>query len=260
VPGGFSGERVELYQRYRHGYPDDTLDAISDALELGADDVAVDLGCGTGQLTLPLAARVREVIGVDPEPDMLAAGRGAADTAGLSNVSWMIGSDRDVPALRATLGDESVAAITVGQALHWMDDRQLLSAARPLLRPGGGIAIVTNGTPLWLQDSGWSRAVRVFLEAWLGCELTDHCGTDRESQQRYREHLEQAGYEVLSSACDYVAQLSFDQLLGGVLSAMGEALPPPARRSTFAEGLRGAVGPAQRFAEPVRVAVLIGRA
>ena len=27
----------------------------------------VDVGCGTGQLTLPMAARLRAVIGVDPE-------------------------------------------------------------------------------------------------------------------------------------------------------------------------------------------------
>jgi SAM-dependent methyltransferase len=259
VSGGFSGELAELYQRYRHGYPDAALDAISDALKLLSDDLVIDLGCGTGQLTRPLAARVRAAIGIDPEPDMLAAARRDPGSAAISNVSWMLGSDRDLAALRATLGDGSVAAVTVGQALHWMDDRELFAHARPLLSPGGGIAIVTNGTPLWLQDSAWSRGTREFLEHWLECELTDRCGTDQESQQRYREHLIEDGYEVLSSSFDHVAELDFDQLLGGILSAMGRSLPSAARRQAFAAGLRDAVGTADRFAEPVRVTVLVGR-
>ncbi|WP_353615266.1 MULTISPECIES: class I SAM-dependent methyltransferase [unclassified Mycobacterium] len=31
----------------------------------------LDLGCGTGQLALPLAGHVTEAVGVDPEADML---------------------------------------------------------------------------------------------------------------------------------------------------------------------------------------------
>ena len=31
----------------------------------------LDLGCGTGQLVIPLAAHVAEAVGMDPEPEML---------------------------------------------------------------------------------------------------------------------------------------------------------------------------------------------
>ena len=65
-----------------------------------------------------------------------------------------------------------------------------------MLRPGGGIAIVTNGTPLWLQDSSWSRALRGFLEEWSGATLTATCGTDDASQQRYRDAMTGAGFDV----------------------------------------------------------------
>jgi tRNA/tmRNA/rRNA uracil-C5-methylase (TrmA/RlmC/RlmD family) len=37
------------------------------ALGQTEDDIVVDPGCGTGQLTLPLAGRVRGVAGVDAE-------------------------------------------------------------------------------------------------------------------------------------------------------------------------------------------------
>jgi 2-polyprenyl-3-methyl-5-hydroxy-6-metoxy-1,4-benzoquinol methylase len=53
---GFSGEVAGFYHRYRHGYPPAALDALAGAFGLAGQDVVVDLGCGTGQLALPMAA------------------------------------------------------------------------------------------------------------------------------------------------------------------------------------------------------------
>jgi len=257
---GFGGEVVDFYHRYRHGYPDTVIDILADAFTLTAEDLLVDLGCGTGQLALPISRRVRAVIGVDPEPDMLQRARLAAHEAGVTNVSWMLGADTDLPALRALLGDNTVAAVTIGQALHWMRCDEVFHSAAALARPGGGVAVVTNGTPLWLQDSPWSQALRGFLERWLGHELSDWCGTDENSQRRYQHALAAAGFDLASAAADYVAELSFDQLLGGVFSAIpAHQLPPPDQRPLFADQLRAAVGPHDHFSEPVHVATLIGR-
>src|SRR4051794_19728061 len=65
---GFSGEVVDYYERFRRGYPGPVVDALVGALRLRPDDVVLDLGCGTGQLTLPLAGRARSAIGMDVEP------------------------------------------------------------------------------------------------------------------------------------------------------------------------------------------------
>ena len=72
---GFSGEVADYYAKYRRGYPPQVLDALQAAFGLDTDDVVLDLGCGTGQLTVPLASRFRSVIGMDPEPDMLRLAR-----------------------------------------------------------------------------------------------------------------------------------------------------------------------------------------
>ena len=263
VPGmdlGFRGEVADLYHRYRHGYPGAVLDALADAFALTAQDAVVDLGCGTGQLTLPMAARVRAMVGVDPEPDMLQRARQAAGEQAVRNVTWVIGADTDVPALRVLLGDSSVAAVTVGQALHWMNHAALFQAIIPLVRPGGGIAVVTNGTPLWLQDTDWSRALRDFLERWLGTRLTSACGTDEQSQQRYGNDLAAAGFEVIARSFDYDAELDLNKLVGGVYSALGvNRLPARDQRPAFAEQIRRAVSPHEDFNEHVHVAILAGR-
>jgi trans-aconitate methyltransferase len=257
---GFGGEVAEFYHRYRHGYPEPVIDVLVDAFGLNAHHVVVDLGCGTGQLALPVARRVRAVIGMDTEPDMLRRAHQAARDAGVSNVSWMLGADTDLPALQDLFGERPVAAVIIGQALHWMRHEQLFAAAGPLLRPGGGIAVVTNGTPLWLQHSAWSRGLREFLEGWLGTTLSSSCGTDEQSQHRYQQALALAGYQVSAAAVDYMAILSFDQLVGGVLSALpADRLPAADQRPAFAGQIRSAVGPGERFTEPVHVAILTGR-
>jgi hypothetical protein len=171
---------------------------------------------------------------------------------------WMLGADTDIPALRRLLGDRSVGAVTIAQALHWMDHRNLFRGAVPLVRPGGGVAVVTNGTPWWLQETDWSRALRDFLEHWLGTKLTYACGTDEQSQQRYREDLAVAGFDVLTTAVDYEASLDIDQLVGGVYSAIGSRIPAAGQRHAFAEQVRKALAPHDHFSEHVHVAILAG--
>lgn len=256
---GFSGEVADFYTKYRRGYPAAVIDSLVDSLRLTRDDVVVDLGCGTGQLTLPVAQRVRAVVGVDPEADMVAAARRNALGQGVANATWVVGADADVPALGALLGDRSVGAVTIGQALHWMDHEALFARLGLVLRPGGGIAVVTNGTPLWLQDNGWSRAVRGCLEEWFGTTLTGTCGTDEASQERYQASLVAAGFEVSTTVVDYTDELDLDRIVGGVYSALSiDSFPEPDRRPEFAERIERAVMPHAPFTEHVRVSLLIG--
>jgi SAM-dependent methyltransferase len=257
---GFGGEVADFYHRYRRGYPPAVIDTLAGTFGLTGDDIVIDLGCGTGQLTLPIAGRVRAVAGVDPEPDMLARARRAAAEHGITNLAWLLGADTDIPALAALLGDQHAGAVTIGQALHWMNYRELFPALAPLLRPGGGVAVITNGTPLWLQDSAWSRALRGFLEQWLETTLTSACGTDEASQQRYRDTMTAAGFDLTEASFEYTDDLDLDHLIGSLYSALPvQRLPPPDQRGAFAEKVRHALAPHERFTEPVRVRILLGR-
>jgi trans-aconitate methyltransferase len=257
---GFRGEIADFYHHYRRGYPPAVIDTVVNAFKLTSDDVVVDLGCGTGQLTLPIAGRVRAVAGLDPEPDMLARARRAAAELGIANVSWMIGADTDIPAIRALLGRQRAGAVTIGQALHWMRHDELFPALIPLVRTGGGVAVLTNGTPLWLQDSDWSQELRRFLEQWLDTTITATCGTDAVSQQNYRDSLAAAGYDVREASVEYSSDLDLEQLVGGIYSALPVGqLPTPNQRPRFAEQVRRALQPRERFTERVRVVMLLGR-
>ncbi|WP_328614210.1 class I SAM-dependent methyltransferase [Amycolatopsis sp. NBC_00355] len=160
-----------------------------------------------------LAPRVGAVLGMDPEPDMLAEARRATAEP---NIGWVLGADTDLGALTKALGPGRLGAVTVAQALHWMDHERLFAAARPLLRAGGGVAVVTNGEPLWLQDTPWSAALRQLMADHVGVPLHRTCGTDASSQERYREALSAAGYAVDLRVVDYSATLTVEEIVGGV--------------------------------------------
>lgn len=66
---------------------------VSQALQLlapGPDDRILDLFCGLGNFTLPLATRAGEVIGIEGSPSMVARGQQNATANGLDNVHFHV--------------------------------------------------------------------------------------------------------------------------------------------------------------------------
>ncbi|MGH3672714.1 MAG: class I SAM-dependent methyltransferase [Pseudonocardiaceae bacterium] len=257
MTNGFSGDAAAYYARYRRGYPDSFVDALVHAVMLSSANTIIDLGCGTGQLALPLAIRVGRVIGVDPEPDMLCHARAAALDSDASNVEWILGPAQDLVSIAAKYSD--IDAVTVANAIHLVDCVQLFQAALAVLRPGRGLAVIANSTPLWLQDTAWSHALRTFLERWLGTRLTSYCGTDDETRSQYRDELIALGYGVEEIRMGYTDVLSLDQIVGGVFSAMSDRLPAAPDRTRFASELKNALADTDPYTENVEVRSLIGR-
>jgi trans-aconitate methyltransferase len=258
VPGTFGGTTAGYYAKYRRGYPDQIISAVIDLLSLSPHDAVLDLGCGTGLLTAPLARRVELAVGVDPEPGMLAEARRLVDPAISSRIVWVLGSDADVPVLATLRAENGWGAITVGQALHFMDHARLFGRARSMLRPGGGLAIISNGIPLWQQDSDWSRALRSALDNWFQRPSTTTCGTADVDRARYREALDAAGFEVHEIAYEYEATVTLDEIIGGVFSAISPSDVAQERRDAFTQHIAGALPDGAPFTEAVPVIALVG--
>ena len=101
------GAAADAYERARPGYPDPAVDWL---VPEGARTV-LDLGAGTGKLTRALVARGLDVIAVEPLPEMR-----ESLAAAVPEVRAVAGTAEDIP-----LPDDSVDAITVAQAWHWVD-------------------------------------------------------------------------------------------------------------------------------------------
>jgi 23S rRNA (uracil1939-C5)-methyltransferase len=61
-----------------------------DLLEVGPQDRVLDLFCGLGNFTLPLAQRAAEVLGVEGEASLIERARANAVRNGLNNVSFRV--------------------------------------------------------------------------------------------------------------------------------------------------------------------------
>jgi ubiquinone/menaquinone biosynthesis C-methylase UbiE len=258
----FSGDIADYYATHRRGFAPRALEFVVARLGVGPADLVVDLGCGTGQLALPLSSRVRRVLAIDPEPDMLAHGYRHAQNSRAA-VSWMLGTDAEIPGLADLLGDGAVAAVTISNAIHLMDTDQLFRSLTVILRPGASVAVIANGTPIWLQDRPWSVALREFLQRRFGLANPGSCGTDESTRRRYAAELATAGFHTDDDHLDFSEIVTSEWIFGHVMSAMPPArLPPRAERPQLAEAMHAALRSAQPdgdFVEDVRLAVLVAR-
>lgn len=125
-------------------YPDGLEDAIADALALDGAGTLLDVGCGPGVLALRLADRFTRVIGLDPDPGMLAEADRLADARGIANASWILARAED---LASHVAAGSVRAATFGASFHWMDRDLVAALVHGALEPGGAFVHVGPGHP-----------------------------------------------------------------------------------------------------------------
>lgn len=103
---------------------------------LAGDERALDAGTGAGTFALALAPSVGEVVGLDPERELLAEARRLA--AGVDNVSFVEGDAAALPFERASF-DLAVCART----LHHVRRPELVVAELTrVVRPGGALLLV----------------------------------------------------------------------------------------------------------------------
>jgi len=102
-----------------------------------ADARILEIGCGTGQMSLYLASAERIVIGADVTRASLRLGAAAARRFGVTGVQF-VETDLLQPGLRTGAFD---VIYTSGVLHHTRDPRQSFKTILPLLRPGGMIVV-----------------------------------------------------------------------------------------------------------------------
>jgi ubiquinone/menaquinone biosynthesis C-methylase UbiE len=114
-------------------------EAVLAAAAVKPGEVVVDLGCGTGQLSLPLAARGGRVLAVDVSPVMVQRLAEEAERQAVTSLE-----SAAVPIEDLELPAGSVDLIVSSYALHHLrdaDKARLMSAAFGWLRPGGRLVV-----------------------------------------------------------------------------------------------------------------------
>jgi SAM-dependent methyltransferase len=135
-----------FYAEYRPSASAEFIALLAGRLGWGNADRLLDLGAGPGQLALLAAPFVKEVVAIEPEPDMLAEGERRARAQGAGNVYFVKASSDDLGALRDSLGRFRTALM--GRSFHWMleKDRVLQDLGAMIAETSGSVAFVSPKT------------------------------------------------------------------------------------------------------------------
>ena len=155
-------------QHYRRGRPPYSRELASTLeRELGLDGTGrlLDVGCGPGVLAIELAPLFEEVVGLDPEPEMLAEARRRAP-----GITWVQARAEDLQ----WLGVGSFRVVTFGQSFHWTDRQAVAQAVHDLLEPGGAIVLVAPDVDAGPAPEGPGHPriphddIRALVERYIG--------------------------------------------------------------------------------------------
>jgi ubiquinone/menaquinone biosynthesis C-methylase UbiE len=183
-----------FYDRYRPPYPRELLNNLVERVPASGEGTLLDLACGTGQIAIPLAEHFAAVVAVDQEEESVAYGRQKADAAGITNISWVVGS-----AERVDL-DRDFELVAVGNAFQRLNRALVARRMFSWLRPGGCVGLLWGATP-WSGDRPWQAAMREMFENWVTVTgSTDRVPAGWEAamdRNPHQEVLRRAGFDYV---------------------------------------------------------------
>jgi ubiquinone/menaquinone biosynthesis C-methylase UbiE len=165
--------------------------AMADLVRLVPDrqdsyGLVVDVGCGCGYSLPKLAQRFapRELVGVDIDPQMLAAARAEAQRAGIA-VKLVESSSSRLP-----LAAASVDLLFCHQTFHHLVEQEAaLAEFMRVLKPGGLLL--------------FAESTRRYIHSWMIRALFRHPMEVQRTAPEYLQMLRQAGFAVPASQVSY---------------------------------------------------------
>ena len=186
------------YTRGRPPYSRDLVRTLTAELGLNGSGRLLDVGCGPGVLTVELAGAFEEVIGLDPDADMLAEGARRTMEAGIDNVRWVHARAEEIA--RLDLG--RFRLVTFGQSFHWTEREHVAEVVYDLLEPGGAVALVVHTFVDRPQPPGPGfppiphEVIHALIERYLGPRRRAGQGFSSPQPDRYEDALARTRFGV----------------------------------------------------------------
>jgi len=214
---------VRAYPR-RSPYPPETFEVLADLAGV-AQPAILDLGCGTGDLTVGLSAFAATVDAVDSSAEMIDAARVRATPR--FNVRWLQAAAETV----SLTGPYEL--VTAGESLHWMDWDAVFAMIRRVLAPGRFLAIVDRD---YARRAWWDEAFQSIIDRY----------STNKAYQRYDlvDELTRGGLWSVAGECA-TAPIPFRQTVAELIEAFHS-------RNGFSRD-RMAVDDARRFDDEAAV-------
>jgi trans-aconitate methyltransferase len=150
----------QYYANYRPAIPQQVVDYIAELFRLNGEGILLDMGCGTGQSSIPLAPLFKKTIAFDIDAEMLSEAK--KKTPMNLNIEWQQRSDKDI-----FENEGPYKVVMACRSFHWMDQDILLQCLHGILEEGGGVVLVGDGS-LWNGQEFWQKQVKEVIQDFLG--------------------------------------------------------------------------------------------
>ena len=217
-------------------YRETTTNAFR-AAGIGPGSHVLDIGCGTGDVSMTAATLVGpegRVLGIDRGPVALDAARTKAHQAGLKNVSFAVSeiTDFDQPATFDALVGRFVL-------MHQPDPAATLRSIAPAVKPGGVVVFVESFMEL-LRTGGHSEPYSPLYDTIVRfkCDVVRGAGADLGAGGRLRSTFLRAGLPEPSCRLEARLEGGPDSPYYEYVAASVRSMLPEARRiglDTFGE-------------------------
>jgi SAM-dependent methyltransferase len=214
------------YLAGRTPYAPRLIERVAGLAELGSGDRVLDLGCGPGMLAGAFSPLVREVVAVDPEPEMLRIAAARYGESGGGRIVFRQGSSFDLSSAWGRF-----RLVTMGRSFHWMDREDTLRRLDGMIEPGGAVALFDSDV-LDLPENAWAAAYRAVVRRYASADTTHvrHVGPE---WVRHEAFLLDSAFNVLERVSVIERRtVSVEQLVDRALSRsstapdrLGEAAP-----------------------------------
>ncbi len=157
-PDSFN-EVAALYDAARPLYPDAVLDDLVALTGIRTGDRVLEIGCGTGQITVPLAERGLCITALEPGADLAAIARSRLAAYPGAVVAQRRFEDYDLPLKPFDL-------VVSATAFHWVDPSIRVTKATRALRAGGYLAIIHTQWGVGTHRDAFGARSQPCYERW----------------------------------------------------------------------------------------------
>lgn len=207
---------AKYYAKYRLSYPDKLIQDIVSVFNLDGRGKLLDLGCGTGELTIPLSKHFDSVIAWDPDKEMLLEGIKKAKKAHANNIKWHRASSKNLEELKTSL-----RLVSMGGSFHWMQQDVVLNLLFSLITPGGGVAITGGAKPLEFgsETSDKNKIIQGVIKKYLGPDRRAGEHVYRHPEKSFEDYLKESKFQDFQEHYYKIeVTRSVDQIIGSLFS------------------------------------------
>lgn len=154
------------------GLPLDDGAAVRELMQIGLDatDTVLDVGCGYGRVSIPLAAYVHEVIGIDLHKNPIKMATQLAALKGVSNVSFLLCDGFTFPLPDGSV--DVVFSLNTMQHLRRETAKRYIAETWRVMRPRGRAYHQFLSAPSGAEDITTSRITEQSI-GWTDTEVID---------------------------------------------------------------------------------------